>query len=82
MTNTDFKTPYQEINELSSKAWEIHSILKTMYAALPDDAIDCDIEVKCLTSCLMRLSDDLASNLMDYSTTVLRLEKQPTVQAA
>lgn len=82
MADTDFKTHYQEINELSSKAWEIHAILSTLYAALPDDAHDCDIETKCLTSCLMRLSDDLASNLMECSITVLKLEKQQNVKAA
>ncbi|GAB5098493.1 hypothetical protein [Caballeronia sp. HLA56] len=51
--------------ELASKAWQIHDVLKTLSAALPEDRADCDVPVHGVVSMLMGQAQDVADKLSD-----------------
>jgi hypothetical protein len=49
----------------ASDAWAIFNVLKTLVAALPDDEADCEIPTRGVLCHAVRLSESLASTLME-----------------
>lgn len=49
--------------ELMDSAWKIHNIVKTLHAALPDDAFDCDVPTRCILRHALELTEPLALEL-------------------
>ncbi|WP_431820229.1 hypothetical protein [Burkholderia sp. F1] len=49
--------------ELMDSAWKIHNIVKTLHAALPDDAFDCDVPTRCMLRHVLELAEPLALEL-------------------
>lgn len=55
--------PEQSPTDLISHAWTIHNIVKTLHAALPDDAFDCDVPTRCVLRHVLELAEPLALEL-------------------
>ncbi|CAN7472861.1 hypothetical protein [Paraburkholderia hospita] len=53
------------IDQLSSQAWAIHNIVRTLHVALPDDASDAAVPTRCLLLHVLGLTEQLAMELMD-----------------
>lgn len=49
----------------ASDAWAIFNLLKTLHAALPDDAIGSEVPTRCVLSHVVGLAESLADALTE-----------------